>query len=120
MVVVTVNSNLTEVRQKMDRALEAALDKIGLYVQAEAKLRAPVGVYNDGSGRVGGNLRGSIEYRTDSSNKKVDIFTDVEYAHYVEHGTSKMAAQPFLTPAVQENLSNIRNIAQSEFKKIGG
>lgn len=29
------------------------------------------------------------------------VYTDVEYAPYLEYGTSRMAARPFLTPAVE-------------------
>lgn len=34
----------------------------------------------------------------------VDVVADVEYALFVEFGTSKMAAQPFLRPALDEVL----------------
>jgi HK97 gp10 family phage protein len=106
-------------RHNVDRALsdaeKSALIAIGEYVIGEAKLRSPVGEYPEGSGRVGGRLRDSIDYKVDESQGSVVVGTNVEYAPYVEKGTSKMDAQPYLTPAVEENKSNIKSIAQSHF-----
>lgn len=48
-----------------------------------------------------GRLLGSVttEIRGSGVNTKAEIGTNVEYANYIEYGTSKMAAKPFLTPA---------------------
>ena len=56
-----------------------------------------------GPGVVTGRLRGSITYRlgVDSVSPYVDIGTAVEYAPYLELGTRRMAARPFLRPALQ-------------------
>lgn len=45
---------------------------------------------------------GSEEYR---------VGTNVEYAIFVEYGTSRNQAQPYLRPAVEEVLSDIDQIA---------
>lgn len=59
-----------------------------------------------------GRLRGSITWRfaqdfgtlgslvTGGSGMAVEIGTNVEYAQFVELGTSRMAARPFLRPAL--------------------
>ena len=47
----------------------------------------------------------------DSQIKKQGIVgTNVEYASYIELGTSKMAAQPYLRPALEANMKEIRRI----------
>lgn len=50
-----------------------------------------------------GRLRGSITWRPgkDAVSPFVDIGTAVFYAPFVELGTSRMAARPFLRPALQ-------------------
>lgn len=49
-----------------------------------------------------GRLRSSIgwELGADAGGLLAVVGTDVEYAPYVELGTSRMAAQPFLRPAL--------------------
>jgi HK97 gp10 family phage protein len=37
------------------------------------------------------------------------VGTNLEYAKYQEYGTSKMAAQPFLRPALDEEKENVKN-----------
>lgn len=50
-----------------------------------------------------GRLRGSITYRLgeDSQGPFADVGSAVLYAPYVELGTTRMAARPFLKPAVE-------------------
>ena len=45
-----------------------------------------------------GNLANSIGGNVNEN--QIRIYADADYASFVEHGTSKTAAQPFLTPAV--------------------
>ena len=109
-------SNLSQFQAQFSNAQRQTLEAIGQYVEGESKLRCPVGQYDDG--RVGGNLRSSIKNSINGDNS-VDIGTNVEYAGYVEKGTSKMKAQPYLTPAVEENKSNIEMIARQIFGGLG-
>lgn len=52
---------------------------------------------------LSGRLRSSINWQLGTDNRGLfaTIGTDVHYAPYVELGTSRMAAQPFLRPALQ-------------------
>lgn len=87
--------------EKIKKRLFKKLILIGEFVEGEAKLRCPVDT---------GNLRDSIKYRVDESEAAVIIGTNVEYAPYVEFGTAKMQAQPYLRPAVIENKEQIMKI----------
>lgn len=49
---------------------------------------------------------------------KVYIGTNVTYAEHVEYGTSKMAAQPFLRPAIQANMMKYKAIIESQLKNL--
>ncbi len=70
------------------------LQRRALQVDRAAKRNCPVDT---------GRLRSSItnEIGTDAQGLVATIGTNVEYAPYVELGTSKMAAQPFLLPALE-------------------
>jgi HK97 gp10 family phage protein len=60
-----------------------------------------------------GRYRGTIG---ESGDQCVYIGTNVEYAAYVEFGTSNTPAQPFLKPAVLDHMPLYRRIALAELK----
>lgn len=65
-------------------------------IERDAKLVCPVDT---------GNLRSSIttSVESDGSNVTATVGTNVEYAPFVEYGTKKMSAKPFLIPAFESN-----------------
>ena len=92
---VTVNEdNTEEVSQGIVRAIDRALEEIGLAAEGYAKRACPVDT---------GNLRNSITHAVESAEDAVYVGTNVEYAPYVEMGTRRTAAQPFLRPAATEH-----------------
>lgn len=103
-------SHRREVNNAMNEAIERALEAIGLYVEGEAKLRCPVDT---------GNLRNSYDHKVNMSNKSVTIGTNVSYSIFVEKGTRNQRAQPHLTPAAEENISTIQQIASQYLSEIG-
>ena len=100
-------SNFDEIKAKIAAAKEKALESVGVFIVSETQSRCPVDT---------GNLRGSYTHQVDSRNDKVVIGTDVEYAEYVEKGTSKSRKQPHLTPAAEENLGRIENLVKECLK----
>lgn len=93
--------------------------KIAFEVEAQAKQNAPVdtsamrnSIYTvtaqqDGYGAasgaaVGANPKVATAPHPPPANGAAHVGPCVEYAGYVELGTSKMAAQPFLVPAVEQ------------------
>lgn len=116
-----------EVLEEMRKAIEAALEEVGLAAEGYAKRLCPVDT---------GRLRNSITYATEKTHDEgsppakdedyelhgtpeagtVYIGTNVEYAPYVELGTSKQDAQPFLKPAVLNNTGKYKKIFESHFK----
>ena len=89
-------------------ATEEALEEIGLVGEGYAKRACPVDT---------GRLRNSITHVVDGGEKSVYIGTNVEYGKYVEKGTSRQKAQPFLEPAATQHGSTYRAIVQ---KHMGG
>ena len=106
---VSVTQDNTErVVDGIDSAIGAALEEIGLLAENYAARKCPVDT---------GNLRGSIAYEVDAGDNAVYIGTNVEYAPYVELGTSRQKAQPFLRPAASEHGTQYRQVLK---KALGG
>lgn len=106
---VTVKQDNTgQVVDGIDSAIDAALEKIGLLAENYAAKKCPVDT---------GNLRRSITYEVDTADNAVYIGTNVEYAPYVELGTSRQKAQPFLRPAASEHSAQYRQVLK---KALGG
>lgn len=102
-------SHRAEVTIEKDKAIEQALTAIGIQCRNYAARQAPVDT---------GNLRNSITFQVDSPTDSVVIGTNVEYGKYQEFGTSRMKAQPYLRPAVEEHLDEYKRIAESFLKGI--
>lgn len=91
---VTVNqSALREFLVAEDGPIAKMLERAAVKVEADAIRRCPVDT---------GRLRASITHNLgkDSTSVFADVGTDVEYAPYVEFGTVRNRAQPFLRPAL--------------------
>lgn len=87
-------------------AVKASADRIA----EKARQLAPVDT---------GALRGSIEAVSVTTGKSAEVRVGVPYAAYVEYGTYKMAAQPFLSPAVeQEKERFIADVGANLFAKF--
>lgn len=64
-----------------------------------------------------GILRTSIKTKLYPKQKSGVVFTTTEYAPYIEFGTSKMSAQPFLQPAMKSNEKDINNMLKKHIKQ---
>ena len=91
-----------EVIAAKDTAVEQALEAIGITCEAYAKLLCPVDT---------GRLRNSLTHDVRKEQECVYVGTNVEYAPYVEMGTSRSRAQPYLEPAVKDHLDEYKNLA---------
>lgn len=95
------NSNKDEILKTLAKNNLAGLTAVGMFISGEAVLRAAVDT---------GDLRDSVLFELDEGDKSVTVGTNVEHALWVEKGTSKMEAQPFLQPAAEDNLSRARQL----------
>ena len=121
-------SNLPNVKKAIKESRERALLAVGEFLKGEATLRC--------SAVKTSNLKGSIEYQYDIDKLEVQFGTNVEYAIYVEkgtgvyeadgkgrktpwsymdadgnwHRTSGMKPRPFITPAVEQNLTRVQEL----------
>ena len=128
---ITLNANFDDyVGDNLDDAVAAALERVGSAAEGFAADLAPVD---------SGRLRNSITHKVDDNS--VTVGSPLEYATYVEFGTGKYAsggrntpwvykddkgnwhythgqrAQPFLKPALQNNIKTYQAIIKDE---LGG
>lgn len=111
-------NNIGDVLSALQLKEAKALEMIGIKAEKYAKALTPVGTPESTGipGYRGGTLRNSITHQVDLSIKGVYIGTNVEYAPYVELGTVKMHARPYLRPAITDHLSEYKQIAINELK----
>ena len=92
---------------QVDTKIQAAIMKCVLIVEADAKRNCPVDT---------GRLRASISHEVIKIADDVyqgRVGTNVHYAPHVELGTNKMAAQPYLRPALEKNRAKIETILRA-------
>ena len=105
---IKVENNANLAREELELAVKRALTKCGLQAQTFSKSLCPVDI---------GNLRNSISYEVNDNT--VYIGTNVEYAPYIEFGTYKMLARPYLEPALSNYIGTYESIIKSELGGTG-
>jgi len=101
---VSITDNTDEVKNALPQQIERALIAIGAVAEGRAKQYCPVDT---------GRLRNSITNVVEMSEQAVYIGTNVEYAAFVELGTSRMAPRPYLRPAATEHTEEYRQLLES-------
>ena len=88
------NWNGEEFQDKLHDKLGEALEEVATEIEFRAQQIVPVQT---------GDLQESIRHETDKIALEALIGSDCTYALYVELGTRKMAAKPYLRPAAYES-----------------
>lgn len=101
-----VFNRLPELQGQLRQRASVAIRKAAHDVEARAKDIVPVDT---------GNLKNSIQTAMESDLTAI-VGTHVEYAPYVEYGTRKMAARPYLGPAAEA----VRPSLESAMKELLG
>lgn len=94
-----VQDNSAAFLNAKNQGVAKALEIIGLKAENYAKILCPVDT---------GRLRNSITHRREGEAEVIG--TNVEYAPYVEMGTQRTKAQPYLWPAAKNHASEYREI----------
>lgn len=105
MSVIIVKDNVDECLKAMERAKIRGLNAIGASAEGHAKAICPVDT---------GRLRNSITHTEDGT--YAYIGTNVEYAPYVELGTSRQKAQPYLRPAATEHTAEYKALMENSLR----
>ena len=100
-------NNLSAVKGASDKAIARALETIGGKAEGYARDLCP--------GRTG-NLQNSITHQA-VDDRTMAIGTNVYYAPFVELGTYKQTAKPYLRPAVENHMGENQRILENECRK---
>ena len=102
-----VQDNTQKVLAEVDRLIKLKLELAALLVEGTAKLPGHCPVLT-------GTLRRSITHVMALDGRTVYVGSNMEYAPYVEMGTSKMTAQPYLRPALATNMKKIKRLFKAK------
>lgn len=101
-------SNRKQVQKEMDRAKKTMLDAVGRAGASFVKAQTPVKT---------GALRSSIEYRVDKDSIFVgSTLTDEDYPIFMEKGTSRAVAQPYIFPGIHNHFIQLKKIAEGNYR----
>lgn len=106
---VVIKSHLGEVLSELNNRVPTILEALGI----EAEGNAVTEITELGAVDTG-RLRGSISHAHDDTSAYIG--TNVEYGQYVELGTRKMAARPFLRNAITNYTDDYKRIIEEGLK----
>lgn len=94
---------------KAETEVQKAVLKGCIAIEGEAKLKSPVDT---------GYMRASITHQVQSKGHEVVglVGTNVEYAPYVEYGAGKRTPKPFLHPAYEKHIEQIKGDIKQALK----
>ena len=115
-----LEDKLSNLDVKLKRALEEALEEIAEKIRDDAKDLVPVDT---------GSLRKSIRVEKEGELQVSVIAGDggvinprtgreVDYAGFVEFGTSRMSPQPYMQPALEKNRDELLNIVKRKILEV--
>ncbi len=100
-------SNLPRVKYVLEENEKAALKAVGKFTRAEAR-RILSTVAVERSGTLRKNIASYVRRKTKSI--EIGVKKKAFWGLFLEKGTRKMRARPFLTPAAEENIAYIKQI----------
>jgi len=93
----TVTPKLAGIDKRIKDEVAKELDVVGADIKEMAETLVPVRT---------GYLKSTIYYRVEGMN--LEVGAEADYAAYVELGTSRMAARPYLRPSVDANQDKLK------------
>jgi len=98
-----------EVEAKIRAACVKSLNESALLIETRSKLACPVDT---------GNLRRSITHQIEAADLTAEVSANASYAAYLEFGTRKMRAQPYLRPAGDNSRRDVERIFQRNLRAV--
>jgi len=106
---IDIEDHTPELLQAIDEHLPDIMDAIGATAEGYAKQRCPVDT---------GRLRNSITHQVTDDGRTVLIGTNVEYAPYVEYGSSTRKPKPYIKPAITDHKDEYTKMLEDGLKSI--
>lgn len=96
---------------RLEEAMKGAIAETAINIERNAKHFAPVDT---------GRLRASIGKSFDDDRLGAEVSANTEYAEYVEYGTTRAVAQPFMGPALDHARDDFRDIVFKHARRVIG
>lgn len=128
-IIITVKDDTPELLQKIEAAIGRFVKKGAAYIEgqlkssmAEPKTGRRYGTHvasapGESPAVDSGNLTGSIT-QIFPSTLEARVGTPVEYASYLEDGTSRMAPRPLWAPTAKESLPTLEKMLKQEVGSV--
>lgn len=122
-VVVTITSNhLPDVARRLPTETGEAIDKTLLEMETDVKRGMAAAGSPSAPGDYPGVDTGALinSVQTERSGLKGRMYTNMEYAMYLEYGTRNMAARPSFTPAARVGRETLEAEISRLRERLGG
>lgn len=107
---VTITHNrFPEIAEKLPREASAVVRKTAFDIETWAKSVVPVDT---------GALKNSINTDIEDGGLSAEVKTNMEYCEFVELGTYKMAAQPYMIPAAERNAPHFQAAVKALLRQL--
>lgn len=103
-------NHLNGVENRLNDSVKQAVKQNALEMETKAKMLAPVD-----TGNLRRNINTSVKESSDSIS--AEVASNAEYSIYVEYGTSKQQAQPFMNPAFVAQQTQFETDMRQALKK---
>ena len=108
---VELNLRTTEMKEKMRKAIFAATREVfSIDIEQAAKEGSPVS-----TGTNKRSIATDVEETPDGV--KAELYTQSGYGGYLELGTRRMSARPYLYPAFEQNVNKIPDVAKGKLNQ---
>mgnify|MGYP002517240862 FL=1 len=117
---VSLTDNSDLIKEAFEDQVEQALIAVGITAENNAKREITRAVYDTPESKTyirTGRLRNSLTHSVEMNEKAVYIGSAVEYAAYVELGTTRMRARPYLRPAVANYTDEYKNLVKQALSR---
>ena len=106
---IDIKSHIPELLDELGDKIEVALEECGMDAEYYASIKCPVDT---------GRLRASITHQvtTNGTSGDMRVGTNVEYAPYVELGTFRMKARPFIKPSITEHKAHYVSVIKNRLQ----
>ena len=115
-----LEEKLSNLEEKLSRALDEALEEIAEKIRDDAKSLVPVD-----TGALKKSIRvekkGELQVSVVAGDGGVinpKTGREVDYAGFVEFGTSRMSPQPYMQPALEKNRDEILRIVKEKVLEV--
>ncbi|WP_078431007.1 HK97-gp10 family putative phage morphogenesis protein [Alkalihalobacterium alkalinitrilicum] len=104
-----LQKELKRYAKEKPEGLKKIVAETAVSVEGGAIARAPVDT---------GNLKNSMGIRFENDGATAEVFNSANYSQWVEYGSYKAAAQPFLYPSWEQQSKNYMQALINEMKKV--